>query len=146
MEGEGTETEARRREERDERDIHVIGGSRVVQTMGIFNHSKSPFRLICTFVHLSISQSVHQSTSHIRQLGATPHPGRLSPLIFPTQNLPFSVLCQRNRHTHTHVINPYYKTTPNRFSHPDCRPASAPVPAQTSPALALVPAPPSAES
>jgi len=43
------ETEARRKEERDERDIHVIGGWLVphsLQRMGIFNRTEGPFRRV----------------------------------------------------------------------------------------------------
>lgn len=82
--------EARRREGRDERYIHVIGGSPVPlsfhQRMGIFNHhahSKSPFRPVSQFVTLFTCSFVLLSIkpSYIRQLGASPlPPAAYSPL------------------------------------------------------------------
>ena len=99
-----------------------------LQRMGIFNRTEVHFGgfRICHHVHLFTSPPVHH-TSHIRKLGATTLPDRLSPPL-PTLNLPFS---PQKIGTRTHVIDRLLNYR-NPRSHPDCRPASAPVSPGTS--------------
>lgn len=65
VEGEGVETEAGRREERDERDIHLIGGWLVPLS---YSYTGWEFSIVhfggfpdCHTVHLFTSRPVHQS-------------------------------------------------------------------------------------